>query len=222
MDEPLASLDAERKAEILPYIERLRDEARIPIVYVSHSLPEVARLATTMVLLSEGRVAATGTVAEVMGRLDLAPQTGRFEAGAVLETRIVAHDDDYALTRLASVGGEIAVPRIRQPVGAKVRLRIRARDVVIALERPHAMSALNALPGRIAEIAPGEGAQCDLRLTIGAGDAAANLLARVTRRSAAELGLAPGREVFAIIKSIAIDRHSLGSSGDGFDEPNET
>ena len=137
MDEPLASLDAQRKDEILPYIERLRDETRIPIVYVSHSVAEVTRLATTMVLLSDGKVDAVGSVAEVMGRLDLAPKTGRFEAGAVLDMHIVGRDERYGLTRLRSAAGDILVPHLDLPDGAAIRIRIRARDVIVAIAPPH-------------------------------------------------------------------------------------
>jgi molybdate transport system ATP-binding protein len=209
MDEPLASLDAHRKSEILPYIEKLRDEARIPIVYVSHSVPEVARLATTLVLISDGRIEAVGPVAEIMGRLDLQPMTGRFEAGAILSTRVAAHDRADGLTRLRCAVGDIRVPHLDLPVGAAVRLRIRARDVLIAVTRPGGLSALNVLPGHIAELAPGGGALVDVRIDL-AGDA---LLARVTRRAAADLGLVAGKPVFAIIKTVALDRRSLGRIG---------
>ncbi|HZS81675.1 MAG TPA: molybdenum ABC transporter ATP-binding protein [Stellaceae bacterium] len=200
MDEPLASLDAERKSEILPYIERLRDETKIPIVYVSHSIPEVTRLATTLVLMAAGRVEAVGTVEEVMGRLDLAPKTGRFEAGAVLEARVASHDATYGLTQLRCAAGELTVPRLALPLGTAVRVRIRARDVIIAREPPRAISALNVLRGRVAEIAAGDAAQCEIRLALGS----ASLLARITRRSLAELDLAPGSEVFAVVKSVAL------------------
>src|SRR6267154_778278 len=157
MDEPLASLDEDRKAEILPYIERLRDETRIPIVYVSHSIPEVARLASTLVILSEGCVAAAGPAAEVLTRLDLSPLTGRLETGAILETRIVDHDSAFGLTRLRAAAGELRVPRPELPVGSKVRVRIRARDVMIAVREPVGLSALNVLPGVITEIGPPDG-----------------------------------------------------------------
>jgi molybdate transport system ATP-binding protein len=207
MDEPLASLDHQRKDEILPYIERLRDETRVPIVYVSHSVAEVTRLATTMVLMSAGKVDAVGPVAEVMGRLDLYPRTGRFEAGAVLETTVAGHDADYGLTLLSYGNGTIRVPRLDLAAGARVRVRIRARDVMIAVTPPKGLSALNILPGEIAEIGQVEGPIRDLRIALGGG---VFLLARVTSRSLAELFLTPGRAVFAVIKSVALDRQSLG------------
>jgi molybdate transport system ATP-binding protein len=221
MDEPLASLDEARKAEILPYVERLRDEARVPIVYVSHSVPEVARLATTLVLLSGGKVAAVGPAVEVMGRLDLFPMTGRYEAGAILEARVKAHDERYALTRLHSAAGELHIPRLDLAVGAPVRVRIRARDVMIGLNPPDALSALNVLPGRVAAISEGSGPIADIGLEVGG----AKLIARVTRRSVEGLGLVPGRAVYAVIKSIAFDRHSVAPhaqpAGQRFEESGE-
>ena len=138
MDEPLASLDARRKDEILPYLERLRDEARVPIVYVSHSIAEVTRLATTIVLISAGRVHAVGPVQEVMGRAELYPLTGRFEAGAVLGVRITAHDPRWSLTQLTGDFGRLTVPRLDAPIGTALRVRVRARDVILAVTRPPA------------------------------------------------------------------------------------
>jgi molybdate transport system ATP-binding protein len=220
MDEPLASLDAPRKEEILPYVERLRDEARLPIVYVSHAVAEVTRLATTMVLLSDGRVEAVGPVPEIMGRLDLAPMTGRFEAGAVLETRVAGHDEEAGLTRLAagpSPDEEFRVLQLDLPVGARVRVRVRARDVILGIARPTGLSALNILAGEIVEVAPDEdGPAVDVRLALPGGQ---TLLSRVTRRSVADLALAPGRRVYAIVKTVALDRRSLGHRTDEPGEP---
>jgi molybdate transport system ATP-binding protein len=205
MDEPLASLDARRKDEILPYLERLRDEARIPIVYVSHSVAEVARLATTIVLISAGRVHAVGPLREVMGRAENYPLTGRFEAGAVLAVRIAAHDLRWNLTQLTAAFGNLTVPRLDAPVGTALRVRIRARDVILAVARPTGISALNVLAAEVEELVPIEDAALEVQLRLG-GE---RLLARVTRRSAEALGLATGREVFAVIKTIAIDRRNL-------------
>ncbi|MBV9552936.1 MAG: molybdenum ABC transporter ATP-binding protein [Alphaproteobacteria bacterium] len=211
MDEPLAALDERRRAEILPYIERLRDEMGVPIVYVSHSVAEVARLATTLVVLSEGRVAATGPTAEIMARLDLFPLTGRSEAGAILSTRVAAHDPAFGLSVLRAAAGELRVPRVDLPAGTALRVRIRARDVMIALAPPEQLSALNVLPGTIAEIAGGDGPIMQLRLDC-AGEA---LVARLTRRSVETLGLVPGKSVYAVIKSIAFDRHAFAGVPDG-------
>src|SRR5204862_6752146 len=167
MDEPLASLDEERKTEILPYIERLRDEFAIPIVYVSHAIAEVTRLATTIVVMSEGRVAALGPTAEIMGRIDLFPLTGRAEAGAILNTRIAEHDVRFGLTTLRSAAGDLRVPYIDMRLGAQLRVRIRARDVMIALEPPRGLSAHNILAGTVAEIGETERASVEIRLACG-------------------------------------------------------
>ena len=200
MDEPLASLDGPRREEILPYIERLRREAGIPIVYVSHSLLEVVRLADTMVLLSEGRVAAAGSVASVMARTDLPMLTGRQEAGAVLEARVAEHVAAFGLTVLDTPAGRLRVPHVDLPVGSSLRLRIRARDVMVATVAPEGLSALNQLPAEVVEIGPPHGAAVELRLACGS----VPLLARVTLQSVDALGLAPGRRVWAVIKSVAL------------------
>jgi molybdate transport system ATP-binding protein len=211
MDEPLASLDERRKGEILPYIERLRDQMHIPIVYVSHSITEVARLATILVVLSGGKVAAIGPTAAVMGRLDLFPLTGRAEAGALLTTRVVAHDRTFGLTVLRAAGGELRVPALDLPVGAALRVRIRARDVMIALTPPEHLSALNVLAGTIAEIGAAAGPIVQIRLNCG-GEA---LIARLTRRSVETLGLIPGLTVHAVIKSVAFDHHAFAGVAPG-------
>ena len=222
MDEPLASLDEGRRAEILPYVERLRDEMHIPIVYVSHSIAEVARLATTLVVLSDGEVAAIGPTAEIMGRIDLFPLTGRAEAGAILATRVAAHDREFGLTILKVAAGKLRVPYLDLPIGAALRVRIRARDVMIALTPPEGLSALNVLAGTVAEIAGGDGPIVQMRLDC-AGEA---LVARLTRRSVDTLGLVPGLKVHAVIKSIAFDRHAfagatLGAAGADADTSDE-
>ena len=213
MDEPLASLDSRRKDEILPYLERLRDEARVPIVYVSHSVAEVTRLATTIVLISDGRVRAVGPVQEIMGRAELYPLAGRFEAGAVLAVRVAAHDPLWSLTELAGGFGKLVVPRLDNPVGTSLRVRIRARDVTLAAIAPSGISALNVLPARVEQLVPTEEGALDVQLRLGDE----RLLARVTRRSGEALGLAPGREVFAVIKTVAIDGRNLSPSGEAVD-----
>ena len=211
MDEPLAALDERRRSEIFPYIDRLRDEMHLPIVYVSHSIAEVARLATTLVVLSEGRVAAIGPTAQVMSRLDLFPLTGRAEAGAILATRVAGHDRQFGLTILKAAAGELRVPYLDLPAGAALRVRIRARDVMISLAPPSGLSALNVLPGTVAEIAAGDGPIVQLRLDC-AGEA---LIARLTRRSVETLGLRPGLPVHAVIKSIAFDQHAFAGAQPG-------
>lgn len=221
MDEPLAALDIERKNEIIPYIERLRDQAGVPIIYVSHGVGEVARLATTIVVMDEGKVVACGPAGDIMGRAALMPMMGRLEAGALIEATVAGHDPGDGLSRLACRGGEIIVPLVDRPVGAALRLRVRARDVMLATERPHGISALNVLVGRVVEIVQEKsGPGVDVRLDLGPTAAtpptdtagpSQSLLARITRRSATELHLAPGRRVFAILKTIALDRGSYGA-----------
>ena len=201
MDEPLAGLDDARKAEIMPYIERLRDEAGIPIVYVSHSVAEVARLATDVVVLAAGRVAAAGPAGEILARLDLVPD----EAGALVELTLVAQEEGFGLSRLRSAGGEWRLPRIDAPLGARLRARVRARDVMLATERPAGISALNVLAGAVAEIAPGDGAEALVVVDCG-GD---RLFARITRHSVHALDLRPGRPVFAIVKAVTFDRANI-------------
>jgi len=213
MDEPLASLDAARKDEIVPYIERLRDQAGVPIVYVSHAVAEVTRLASTIVLISDGRVRAVGPLQEVMGRAEPYPVAGRFEAGAVLVARVAAHDTRWGLTELVGAFGKLTVPRLPTPVGASLRVRIRARDVILAASPPTEISALNVLAGRVEAVVPIEDAALEVQLRLGDE----RLLARVTRRSGATLGLIPGREVFAVVKTVAIDRRSLGHQGGAVD-----
>ena len=205
MDEPLASLDEARKAEILPYIERLRDQSRVPIVYVSHSIAEVIRLASTIVLVSEGKVAAVGSTSEIMHRIDLFPLTGRAEAGAIIEATVESHDERFGLTELRSRAGVWKMPRLDAPTGTRLRLRVRARDVLLAKSAPADLSALNILEGVVADIGATDGPTIDIRLDCN-GEA---LIARLTRYSVERLGLGPGTPVYALVKSVALDRRSL-------------
>src|SRR5262245_9155200 len=206
LDEPLASLDAPRKAEILYYVERLRDEVKIPIVYVSHSLDEVVRLADSLVLLSEGHVLGTGAVREMMSRVELRPYLGRHEGGAVIEARVVGQDLESGLARLEFEGGTLEIPDVEALPGERLRIRVRARDVSIALARPAGLSIRNVLAGTIVELGSEEASSLDVRIDL-RGTA---LLARITRKSAVELSLKPGMPVFALIKSVSIDRRSVG------------
>jgi molybdate transport system ATP-binding protein len=206
LDEPLASLDTPRKAEILYYIERLRDEVRVPMVYVSHSLDEVVRLADTMVLMSEGRVLGAGEVREMAGRAELRPYFGRHEGGAVLEARVAAQDLESGLARLEFAGGALEIPDVEALVGERVRVRIRARDVSLALSHPPGISIRNILAGRVVGLREEEGPSVDIELDLGGTP----LIARITRKSARELGLRPGVPVFALVKAVSIDRRSVG------------
>jgi molybdate transport system ATP-binding protein len=205
MDEPLSALDAARKAEILPYLERLRDEAGVPILYVSHAVAEVARLATTVVVLEAGRLRRIGAAAEVLSDPEIAPVLGLREAGALISARLVAQEAD-GLSRLETAAGPVFLPRVAAGLGAELRLRILAQDVMIALARPEGISALNVLAVRVRAIRQGEGPGALVTLDLGAE----RLLARVTRRSVAALGLAEGQEVFAVLKSVALAQGDIG------------
>jgi molybdate transport system ATP-binding protein len=206
MDEPLVALDVPRKIEILDYIERLRDELHIPILYVSHSIPEITRLADTVVVLSDGKCLAVGDVDAVMGRLDLKPATGRYEAGSLLDTRVTSHDSGHQLTTLAFDGGELIVPRLDATVGERVRARIRARDVSLAVQRPTEISILNILPGYVTSIDAETGPIVDVQLAVGS----ATFTARITRRSVEQLGIHAGQELYALVKAVSFDQRSVG------------
>ena len=210
MDEPLAALDQPRKEEILPFIEQLKAELDLPVVYVSHSMPEIVRLADTLVLISNGRIEAVGPLEELTSRLDLRPLTGRYEAGAVLTTTVAGQDKMFGLTELRFAGGRLRVPHLNLPLGQTLRVRIRARDVSIALAPPENISIINIIPCIIKEISEEKSPQVDLQLDAGG----APIWARITARSRAALGLRPGLQVHALIKSVAIDRQSLGRRDD--------
>ena len=205
MDEPLSALDHARKAEILPYLERLRDEAGLPILYVSHALPEVARLANSIVVIEEGRVLRSAPAADVMADPNLSAILGLRDAGSLISARLVAQEAD-GLTRLETSGGPLFLPHLSAPVGAVVRLRIPAQDVMISLNRPEAISALNILTVTIDSVthSAGSGAVLSLRL----GDE--KLLARLTQRSVEALQLRPGLQVFAVLKSVALAQGDFG------------
>ena len=206
LDEPLAALDAARKAEILPFIERLRDEIGLPIVYVSHDPAEVLRLADNILLLEQGRVAAQGPVSVVLSRPELQRLVGAEEAGAVLNATVTDHDQAYSLSRLTfGEGGSLTVPGIVGKVGSGIRLRIRARDVSLARRKPVEISVLNNLPARIVALHPADGPYRDVEML----SAGTPLWARVTARSVEELRLSVGEEVYALVKAVSIDRQAL-------------
>jgi len=202
MDEPLAALDNLRKGEILRYIECLRDEIKVPIVYVTHAVEEIVRLAEMVVLMADGKVLATGKPSEVMGRPELRAHAGIFEGGTVIDAKVAAHDLQYDLTTLEFAGGRLIVPGVDALVGEPMRLRVRARDVSIALTHPHDVSLLNVLKGRVVAVTASAGSSCDLRIDVGG----VNLAARITRLSADRLKLTAGSEVYALIKAISLDR----------------
>jgi molybdate transport system ATP-binding protein len=201
MDEPLAALDAQHKAEILPYLGRLKQALRIPILYVTHSLDEVSRLADTLVLLRAGTVLAAGPLDQVLGRGDL-PLAARDEAAVVLAARVVQHDTARQLTELEAAGRLLLVPLLRTTIGEAVRVRIPAREVILAAAAPEGISVHNIVGGTVGRITPDPsryGAMVEVALE-GAG-----LLARITPDAVARLGLTSGAPVLALVKSMAIE-----------------
>jgi molybdate transport system ATP-binding protein len=199
MDEPLSALDHSRKQEIMPYLESLHAELDIPVLYISHSPDEVARLADHLVLLEQGKVRASGPITEMLTHLDL-PLAHGDNAGALVQASISGHDEKYDLTYLDFSGGRITVAGNALPIEHPVRLRIAARDVSLTLEQQTGTSILNIFPVVVAELIPEGKAQMMVRVQ--AGDV--SLLSRVTRKSAAVLELKPGKSLFAQVKSVAL------------------
>ena len=223
MDEPLAALDAARKAEILPYIERLRDSVEIPILYVSHDMSEVARLATTLVVLNSGQVAVSGPIGQVLSHPDAVPLVGVRAAGAVITTRVSGRLLDDGLTELTFSGGRLVLPGILGVIGQTVRVRIPAQDVILAKTAPVGISALNVLPVEITQINEGRGPGVAVGLKAGE----AHLLARVTRRNAQRMQLAAlgqpfdrgdlaaiglNRQHGAGLDRLAVEQHGAGAA----------
>ena len=207
MDEPLAALDGPRKSEILPYLDRLKSETGVPILYVSHAVDEVARLADHMVLLEDGRVARAGPLFDVMADPAAVPLLGVREAGAVLRARIEAHGED-GLSTLRVSAGTLNLLGVHAPVGADIRLRVLAQDVLLSLEMPTGLSAQNILPVTIKDIRSGGGPGAAISLEAGS-DA---LLARVTARAVTSMGLHQGQQLFAIIKATSVAQDAISGS----------
>jgi molybdate transport system ATP-binding protein len=202
LDEPLASLDGPRKAEILPFLTRLKQALALPIVYVTHALDELFYLADTVVLIDRGRVLAAGPLAELSARADLPLLSARDEAGAVLSATVAAHDPARRLTRLEAGGLALWVPLLTAPLGATLRLLVPAREVILARAAPEAVSVHNIIPGRVRAVS--EDAIRHVALVEVEADGAA-LLARVTPDAVARLQLAVGTPVLALIKSMSVD-----------------
>lgn len=199
MDEPLAALDADRKAEILPYLERIRDETDIPTVYVSHSVSEVARLANKVIILENGRISASGDAATILSQPS--PAVSRREAGAVIEGIIEATNGEHGITTIRAGSAKIMVPHLEAPTGKTVRLQIAARDVMLATSKPEGLSALNILPAVISEIGEAVQGMVEVRLDCGG----VTIVSRITVVSCEALALQAGKPVYAIVKSVALD-----------------
>ena len=201
MDEPLASLDAARKAEILPYLARLKQALSLPIVYVTHALDEVLHLADSLVLLERGHVVASGRLSDLTARGDL-PLAGRDDAGAVLDARVAEHHPARRLSLLRAGPLALWVPLVPGGLGTRLRVRIPAREVILATEAPQGISLHNILPVQVTAITE-DPARHTAMVELGSGEA--RLLARITPDAVARLGLAPGRPVLALVKSMSVD-----------------
>jgi molybdate transport system ATP-binding protein len=201
MDEPLASLDAARKAEILPFLMRLKTALRLPVLYVTHALDEVSRWADSMVLIEAGQVLGFGSVSEVAARADL-PLAQRDDAGAVLMCLVEEHDPRRALSRLGGGGATFWVPLLDLPVGSECRIRVPAREVILAGRPPEAISLHNIVPGTVRRIADDT---IRRSVIVEVGLPSGGLLSRVTPDAVARLGLSQGMPVLALIKSTSIE-----------------
>ena len=199
MDEPLAALDVQRKAEVLPYLERLHTELDIPVLYVSHAPDEVARLADHLVLLDTGKVLASGPTRELMTRLDL-PLAHGDAAAAIIDAVVMQLEPDYHLAHAQFAGGQVSVLNPNLKVGQRVRLRVQARDVSLTLVKQLDTSVLNIFAAKVAAISPDSPGQVMVALSI--GDSI--LLARISRKSLDALHLQLGSQVFAQVKGVAV------------------
>lgn len=209
LDEPLSALDLSRKSEILPYLEEMLASAGVPALYVSHSVDEVARLADQVLFLSGGRRLASGPVEDMLEHLDTDPVTGLYEAGVLVDAVLEHQDTDRQISRARLDGQSLELPQLDglKP-GDHLRLRIRARDVAIATEKPHGLSIRNILEGRVTaiECRPGS-AFADLSLAL----PKQRLRARITRASLEDLGIQRDQTVFALVKSVSFDSGGSGT-----------
>ncbi len=203
LDEPVSALDAMSRSEVLNVIERVLVQLPIPCVYVSHDLREAARLADRMLWLDAGRIKASGSVHAVLSDPKL-PFAQEADSESVVLGRVAVMDPGAGLARVDFKGGCLWVSANEAPANGEVRVQIRARDVSLALQRPESISVLNILPGRIVDLAPAEHAPSQILVRLDVGGSL--ILSRVTRRSVQELGLQPGTQVWALIKSVAITR----------------
>lgn len=211
MDEPLAALDDTRKAAILPYIETIRDAAGIPVLYVSHSVSEAGRLADNVLLLRDGRMAGGGPAAEVWSNPELAPELGVRAAGSLLTAQVVRHHQDGITEMVLDDGQALYLPIAAATPGDMLRVRIAAQDVILARTRPDGLSALNIIEGRVTGLRRGTGPGVIVQLRVGGAD----LLARVTRRSADALGLSDGMTCFAVVKTVSVAPADIGHVAPG-------
>lgn len=206
MDEPLAALDHRAKASILPLIADLPKRFGVPVIYVTHALDEVAQVSDYVVSMKDGKVMAEGPVADMLERPDLQGLSGRFEAGTILEGTVVAHDPDLHLTRVDVGGLYFEMPYLDAKIGQPLRLRVRARDVTLATQRPEGISTRNIHRGHIIKLLPEtESAFAEVLVDLGP----AHLQARITQAAVRELRLTEGTNVYVLLKSVSFDRRAL-------------
>lgn len=203
LDEPLASLDAGRRAELLPYLERLRDRLSVPMIYVSHQFDEVLRLATHVVLLDAGRVVAQGDVAAVSLAPELRAVVGSDALGAVVEGEIEAVDRAAGLARLRVGAGRLMIQSDDLSAGRRVRVQLLARDLILGVEPPRALSVRNCLEGTLVRLAPDAARTHLVEIDIGGP----RLIAQVTTSASAELNLCVGRRVWVLVKTVSLRGH---------------
>jgi molybdate transport system ATP-binding protein len=213
MDEPLASLDPARRQEILPFIEHLRDAFHVPIIYVSHSLDEVIRLADTAIVLDSGQVRAQGEAEDILNRADLRPLFGLADATnvtaapqVIITCKVSEHDRAFDLTRLHGRGLSFWVPKLERPIGSHLRIQVRATDIALSSKEPDETSILNRFHGTIETLDAAHPGYADVEIKMASG---LSLWARVTQKSAMKLGLETGHDVWAMVKSVAIARGTL-------------
>ncbi|HEX7775231.1 MAG TPA: TOBE domain-containing protein, partial [Parvibaculum sp.] len=200
------SLDTRRRREIMPYIEALHRRLDLPVVYVSHNIDEIVRLADRVLVLHDGALMASGDVAEVLNRIDvqnLILGEDERDAGTatIVEATVTRHDDAFHLTELAIGAATLSLPRMDIAIGSAVRLRIHARDIAIATAPPQGLSIQNVIEGQIVALQTAGPAQVEVLLHI---DGGFTLRARITARAADRLALEPGATVWALVKSVVL------------------
>jgi molybdate transport system ATP-binding protein len=221
LDEPLASLDASRREEVLPYLEKLRDKLSVPMVYVSHNFDEVLRLATHLVLMEDGTTLAQGNIGDMSLHPGVRAIIGPEAVGAVVEGTVLGSDSSSSLTRVQVGRGELRVPVDKPIIGAKLRVQLLARDLIVATEAPHRLSVRNILAGTVTSVTRDEGDSDLISIDIGG----TSIISRVTTMATRELNLAPGSRVWALVKAVSLRAHAFGapqsdSRGPGTDVQN--
>jgi molybdate transport system ATP-binding protein len=208
LDEPLASLDASRREEVLPYLEKLRDKLAVPMVYVSHNFDEVLRLATHLVLMQSGTTVAQGTISEMSLHPGVRAIIGADAVGAIVDGTVLGFDSSSSLTRVQVGGGELRVRTDGQPAGTKLRVQLLARDLIVATEAPQHLSVRNVLRGTVKAVTSDEGESDLISIDIGG----VMIISRITSVATRELKLAPGVPVWALVKAVSLRAHSFGAS----------